>query len=194
MIYASVYGCWNRIRAIFLFFSVATRSIKTDISLYLLPVHKLKWLHTTGLFNYKPVIVYGPPHNLYRSFIAGCSDYLKDPWDEHELVARAERLLDGVAMEYPWGVVTLRSGTLTGPRGAVALQPYQVTILKTLCRFRGSKVNREVLAHLIWGENRPASRAIDMHMANLRRKMKTVLPEQVRTVILTCRPGGYMLR
>ncbi len=165
-----------------------------DITLYLIPVRQLLWLHTPKIFNYKPVLVYGPGHSLYRSFMAGCSDYLKEPWDEQELIARAERLIDGTAVDYPWGTVILKGATLTGPSGTTALSPALVSIFRILARYRGSQVRRDILSRLLWGEIRPASRGIDMHIVNLRRKMRRVLPEDVKTIILTGRSGGYMLR
>ncbi len=165
-----------------------------DITLYLIPVRHLDWIHCPKNFNYKPVLVYGPGHNLYRSFLAGCSDYLKDPWDEKELIARAERLIDGTAVDYPWGTVILKGGTLTGPSGTTALSPALVSIFRVLARYRGNQVRREVLARLLWGETRAQSRGIDMHIVSLRRKLKQVLPDEVHTIILTGRTGGYMLR
>ena len=175
-------------------FSSEPLTDKRDISLFLIPLRHLAWISEPEKFGCRPVFVFGPGYGLYSGFRMGCSDYLKDPWDERELLARAERKLGSLTLDYAWGELVLRNGECIGPAGSIVLSPHEDIILQTLCRFRGRKVLRDVLSQVLWGKVQPESRAVDMHIAGLRRKMKTVLPRTVTTVILTCRPGGYMIR
>jgi hypothetical protein len=165
-----------------------------DISLHLIPLRFLRWLSGPGRLIYKPAFVYGPAHGLYRSFQQGCTDYLREPWDERELLARAERLSGTAVLDYTWGSILFSHGECMGPGGRVLLGPKEALIFRTLIRFRGRGVSRAVLAHLIGGDSRPESRAVDMQICSIRRKTGKILPLQVKTIILTCRPGGYMLR
>ncbi|WP_319559878.1 winged helix-turn-helix domain-containing protein [Marispirochaeta sp.] len=168
--------------------------IHSKIDLYLIPLRCLYWLSSIPRLSGRPVFIHGPAYGLAGSFIAGCSDYLKDPWDERELLARAKRFTEALSVSYPWGSLLLRNNECLGPGGSTVLSPTEETILRTLIRNRQKRVEKELLSHLVWGFHREKSRAVDMHIAKLRRKMKSALPAEVRTVILTCRPGGYMLR
>jgi len=166
----------------------------TQIDLYLIPLSCLFWLRSVPFLSGKTVFIYGPAYGLPGSFLAGCSDYLREPWDERELLTRAQRIRNAICLDYPWGNLRLRNNECLGPGGSTVLSPAEETILRTLVRNRQKKVEKELLAHLLWGVYREDSRAVDMHVAKLRKKMKAALPPDVRTVILTCRPGGYMLR
>ena len=166
----------------------------TRIDLYLIPLSCLFWLRSVPFLTGKAVFIYGPAYGLPGSFLAGCSDYLKEPWDERELLTRAQQIRNAVNLDYPWGDLRLRNNECLGPGGSAILSPAEETILRTLVRNRQKRVEKELLSHLLWGVHREESRAIDMHIAKLRKKMKAALPPEVRTVILTCRPGGYMLR
>jgi hypothetical protein len=168
--------------------------IHTRIDLYLIPLSCLFWLRSVTSLSGKIIFIYGPAYGLPGSFLAGCSDYLREPWDERELLARAQRIRNAVNLDYPWGSLRLRNNECIGPGGSAVLSPAEETILRTLVRNRQKRVEKELLSHLVWGIHRKESRAIDMHIAKLRKKMKAALPPDVRTVILTCRPGGYMLR
>ena len=149
-----------------------------EITLYLIPLRCLRWISGPGQLIYRPVFVYGPAQ----------------PWDERELLARAERLSGAVVLDYTWGSILFSHGECTGPGGRVLLGPKEAVIFQTLIRFRGRGVSRAVLAHLIGSDPRPESRAVDMQICSIRRKTGKILPPRVKTLILTCRPGGYMLR
>jgi DNA-binding response OmpR family regulator len=165
-----------------------------EITLYLIPLSSLRWLSGPGQLIYKPAFVYGPAHGIYRSFQRGCTDYLREPWDERELLARAERFSGTVVLDYSWGSILFCHGECTGPEGRVLLGPKEAVIFRTLVRFRGRCVSRSVLAHLVGSDPRPDSRAVDMQICSIRRKTGKILPLRVKTLILTCRPSGYMLR
>ena len=168
--------------------------LHSRINLYLIPLRCLFWLRSIPLFSGKTVFVYGPAYGLPGSFLAGCSDYLKEPWEVQELICRAQRLHHTILIDYPWGTVRLIHNECIGPGGSVVLSPTEDTILRTLIRNRRKRVEKELLSYLLWDSRRENSRALDMHIVKLRKKMKSILPTEVRTLILTCRPGGYMLR
>jgi len=134
------------------------------------------------------VIGYGRPEHLRAAFLAGCDEYLKEPWNAVELTCRLERLrkaggsgqsaeLDGAEHRFQWG--ELRIGDLAvcshGDCRSLSLPEYR--ILATLLRFRGEPVAREVLYYAIWGTSgQGRSRVVDVHVSSLRRKLLELFP------------------
>ena len=165
-----------------------------EIAAYLIPLRALRWLTHRKQFDFKPVLVFGPSHGLYPSFQQGCADYLREPWEERELVARLEHLRITPLLCYRWGHLELCGRECTGPAGSVLLSPGEALVFALLARRRGTAVPREVLAQLLWGGPRPSSRGLDMQISGLRRKLRRVLPGEVTDIILTRRGGGYTLR
>jgi DNA-binding response OmpR family regulator len=150
------------------------------------------------------VVGYGPPEHLRAAFLAGCDDYLKDPWDAVELGCRLERCRQGSGAaaggapagdyQFSWGTVHL--GELAVCAGAqcssVSLPEYR--ILAALLRHRSEPVPREVLYYAIWGRSgQGRSRVVDVHVSSLRRKLLGLFPESAGC--LRClRGAGYLLR
>lgn len=165
-----------------------------SIDLYLIPVSRLSLVDRIRSFSPKPIIAYGPSGGLSAAFRRGCTDYLKDPWDEHELLLRSYRFSGPLRIIYPWGEVRVEHNFCRGPAGSVLLRPGEETILRTLIRHRGEAVSRTLLLNLLDPDLKSESRAADMHISLLRKKMRKILPPRVRTIILTARPRGYMLR
>lgn len=125
-----------------------------------------------------PLIAYGPETALPRLFLAGCADYLRDPWTPQELELRALRTVHAAkeaARFGDGGALGLSGRVLSGPAGAVMLGAQQAEILRMLVANRGSTVTRDALFYAIWG--RPPgrrSRAVDMHVTALRRHLAAV--------------------
>jgi DNA-binding response OmpR family regulator len=165
-----------------------------SIDIYLIPVSLLSFVDTIQSFSSKPVIAHGPAAGLASAFRRGCRDYLKVPWDEHELLLRTHRFCGPSRVDYPWGRIELDHHLCRGPCGAVLLRPGEEKILRTLICRRGEVVSRRLLLNLLDPELDGESRAVDIHISLLRKKMHRILPSRVRTLILTARPHGYMLR
>lgn len=143
-----------------------------------------------------PVVAFGPPNLLRSAFLAGCADYLRDPWSADELGLRALAVLERGLVRYafPWGELSFEGNDLRTPAGLIALSLRESRILRMLLAGRGSTVPRDALACRAWG--RPAargSRALDMHVASIRAKVIGTVPGAGPRFIRAVRGEGYMI-
>ena len=166
----------------------------TEVDLYIVtaPLLRRFWteLGPTGI----PVVGCGATAFLPFALQLGCRDYLKDPWDYTELQSRCRRLLTPSKLSFSWGAVSVTPSELIGNDRRVSLSYPQYRILRTLQRNAGRLVHRATLQYTLWGEERPRSRGIDMHVTALRRKLnmladKELNPHPIRTVYGV----GYLL-
>ncbi len=144
-----------------------------------------------------PVIVYGEPGRLKSAFDVGAADYLKNPWTIDEMLARLDRLI-GLWRErqvFAWGRLSVGGGELRYEGRKVRLSQQENPILRLLLRNRSRTVPRDVLFYAIWGrvpEHR--SRAVDMHVAAINRKIKSLAPvPEGESVIHSVRGAGYTI-
>jgi DNA-binding response OmpR family regulator len=143
-----------------------------------------------------PVIAYGASYDMRRAFLAGCFDYLKDPWGPEELVLRLDRLFRVTRKPQTWMGLSLNGCVLSSDRGTEDLSFVEAAILKTLLAHRGEVVPRDALFYTIWGhlpEN--ASRAVDVHISSLRKKILRLCADNDTgtSVITSVRRIGYMI-
>ena len=142
-----------------------------------------------------PVIACGPPGLLRSAFLGGCVDYLREPWAPEELELRARAALGRAQRRFafPWGTVSIEGLTLRTPRGVVTLSAQESKILRLLLRARGEPVPRAALACETWGSpGRASGRALDVHVASLRKKVRSV--EVTAGRFIECiRGAGYMI-
>ena len=144
------------------------------------------------------VLAYGPPELLRAAFLAGCDDFLKEPWSPEELECRLERLASeraaGVSAGLSFGGLSLRGARASSPHGEVSLSPPQSAILAALLARPGQAVSREVLAYAAWGRPCAAgSRALDMQVAGLRRRLGSVEGRGPAVRIRALRGVGYAM-
>ena len=142
-----------------------------------------------------PVIAHGSIAFLRGAFLAGCADYLREPWTPEELALRARAVLSrqGSRWEFPWGELRLAGGELHTPRGRTALTHHEAVILRALLRQRGRPVPRAAFACLLGGgAGGLGSRSIDVHISALRRRLRAVVPESGRFIVCV-RGQGYMI-
>ena len=170
----------------------ARETAPTDgVDLYVAPAATAATLPRGG----PPVIACGPPALMRTSFLAGCEDYLRDPWTPEELGLRALAALARVKRLYrfPWGELSFEGNDLRAPGGLVALTPHESRILQMLLRARGATVPRLALA---WSTGKALSgdqsRAIDAHISALRRKLRTAVRGAGR-IIVSVRGQGYLV-
>lgn len=158
-----------------------------EVDMYVVPAERVAEFGKNRTGFGVPVIGYGPPSLLSLAFEAGCRDYLKDPWDYEELRARAFRFLRNRQFIFQWGKVQYLSSTLRYGKLNIELSPPEDHILSILSAHINCTVRREALQYALWGELRPGSRAVDAHVASLRKKFnllagKKLMPNPLRTV------------
>jgi hypothetical protein len=164
-----------------------------EADLYVVPAEALGSL---ALDAGVPVVACGPPNLLRSAFLAGCADYLREPWSADELGLRALRLLERGRGRYAfaWGELSFEGNDLRTPAGLVALTLRESRVLRQLLAARGSAVPRDALACRAWGRpSPPGSRALDMHVASIRGKVIGAVRAAGPRFILAVRGEGYMI-
>ena len=162
-----------------------------EVDLYVVPAAEVRELPAGGA----PVIGWGPAGLIRTAFLSGCDDYLKDPWTPEEFAMRAMAALARVErrFDFPWGTVSFEAKDLRTPAGLISITLHESRSLRALLRARGQPVPRAALAYSQAGTPGPVgSRAVDMHVAALRRKVRTMVPA-AGPFIVCVRGQGYMV-
>lgn len=139
-------------------------------------------------------IAFGTSSELNGSFLNGCDDFLKEPWEPEELYWKIARILKGLHLDFPWGKISISPDRASSSFGSVELTFHEYRLLSLLSRFRGEAVSRETLLSHVSENVHPGSRTVDMHVSALRKKLDGLTPSVVRpTVIRSVRNTGYMI-
>ena len=152
-----------------------------------------------------PVLVLtakGEEANKVQAFSIGADDYVTKPFGTLELIARVRALLRRVGRrdEPPLPAIERFGGIEVNPASrmvyragqAVALTPREFDLLLALLKRRGAVGSRADLLREVWGyQAEVMSRTVDMHIAELRRKLESD-PASPRH-ILTVWKVGYRL-
>lgn len=138
----------------------------------------------------------GRESDILAGFEAGCDDYITKPFSLAVLVARVTALVrrSTGARQLVSGQLCVDIGAYTaaGNGGTIDLSPRDVALLVYLADRRDRAVSRDELLAEVWdyrSVERVNTRAIDMHVVKLRRKLAQVSP--AADPVETVRGVGY---
>lgn len=157
----------------------------------------------------RPVIILtarGTEDDRVRGLKMGADDYVVKPFSARELIARVEAVLRRTLKP------TVEIQNVNLGRGKIDLQRREIrwsseersdlsetetALLSYLVRHRERAVSREELLTRVWGIGTAGleTRAVDMHIARLRAKLRdpaSVEVEEGNEAIVTVRAHGYM--
>ena len=173
-----------------------TPKFKSTANLFLIDINKLElFLKEIPNSNTVKFIVYGEQKDLVISFKAGCTDFLKEPWNNDELEARILKILGLKKMIIKWEKLSLSKKTISTENLSIDISIEEYIILEKLLGNRGEPIPREALIFALWGKYNSNSRVVDMHICNLRKKIE-ILKKEDKTCcgeIKTIRSYGYMI-
>src|SRR4051794_30498486 len=155
----------------------------------------------------RPVILLtarGSEDDRVRGLKMGADDYVVKPFSAKELLARVEAILRRTLKPVPEvclvnvgsGMIDLNRREIRWPDGGRSdLSETEAALLKYLVSNRERAVSREELLSRVWGIGTAGleTRAVDMHVARLRAKLKDPAAEDDQPeAIVTVRAHGYM--
>ena len=152
-----------------------------------------------------PVIILtarGEEGDRVQGLRLGADDYVVKPFSVRELLARVEAVLRRSPerpnyvnkIELPHGVADLARSEVRFSNGKRAeLSEREVELLRYLATNPGRAISRDEILLRVWrlDPKRMATRTIDMHVANLREKLRD--DAENPKVLLTVRGKGYMI-
>lgn len=144
-----------------------------------------------------PLLVTGPPDSAAPALAMGCADYLREPWGSDEFLARLARRAARMGFLCGGRELFLAGSRLEAEGAQITLEPGEARMLRALLLAAGSPVDRTFLA-LLTGSSpgqEKGSRAVDLRVSRLRRKLKSFLPNTLEGArLIRSRYGqGYYL-
>ena len=153
-----------------------------------------------------PVIILsarGEEADRVKGLKLGADDYVVKPFSVRELLARVEAVLRRSPerpktvqqVPFPDGVADIERMELRYHDGSRdELSDRECGLIEYLAAHRGRAISREELLHRVWRiePRHTETRTIDMHIANLRAKLRDNGGEP--RFLLTVRGKGYMLK
>lgn len=154
----------------------------------------------------RPVIILtarGGEEDRVRGLKMGADDYVVKPFSAKELLARVEAVLRRTMKRVPEvtsakigrGAIDLKRREIHwSSKERVDLSETESAVLKYLISNRERAVSREELLGRVWGIGTAGleTRAVDMHVARLRAKLKDPSGSAHAEAIITVRATGYM--
>jgi hypothetical protein len=141
-----------------------------------------------------PTFAYGPAALMDAAFAAGCADYLREPWNLAELFARASRLrsIRAAGSGFTMVLIDSRLRILSPVDIELDLGEAERKLLRVLMLNAGRPVPRSALCFVLWGDEHRQSRAPDVHISSMRKRLESVCPG-MGLLIKANRGLGYRL-
>jgi len=139
-----------------------------------------------------PLFAYGCEELILESMNSGCADYLREPLDGMELEARARKLF---SFRLRLGGALLCCSAergISSETGQESLTEAEFRLFRVLSLNLNRAVPRAALEYALTGERRPDSRAVDVHIAAIRKKLGRLRPE-AGAALRAVRGTGYIL-
>lgn len=141
------------------------------------------------LFAVLPTLCFGAAAALPAAYLAGVSDFMKEPWDARELLFRVDRLLKARRESDGDGDAGNHTVAVDGHMLSVSREEYR--ILQLFCSAEDGLVSRRSLAFVLGATSDRKSRAVDMRIARLRRRLRPLAGDP--HPIVAVRGRGYRL-
>lgn len=152
---------------------------------------------------YDTPLIFIAAHNALETklegFKAGADDYICEPYDHQELIARIQAIMRRVKKSRMVNSHCIRTGhvelfpadlkVIVGSQDPIMLTPTEVHILCILMSHPGQVVHRDQLLAMIWNEREGISNVLDVYIRRLRAKLERNL-EKPRYII-SIRGRGY---
>lgn len=140
----------------------------------------------------EPLFAYGGKELILETMSSGCADYLREPLEVEDLEARALRLFSFKLRLGGGSLFCSAERKLAAEAGEVALTEAEFRLFRILALNLNRPVPRPALDYALRGSRLPASRAVDVHIASVRRKLSALLPG-AGACLRASRGSGYVL-
>ena len=112
-----------------------------------------------------------------RGLKDGAEDYIVKPFEMLELLVRIEKILERTGklnkiLRYRDITIDTEKRIVTKAEEPVALQPLEFDLLVMLVKFKNCTLSRDRLLNEIWGVDYLGVRTVDVHIAQLRKKLE----------------------
>ncbi len=129
-------------------------------------------------FKYKTLISFGPAELLEQSYMAGASDYLKDPWNCKELIIRCRPYLEDIKFSLGDDIILFSGESFKINNKIISLTNCQNRLLKILLKNSNAFLSYPLLTDYLGLKPGQPDKSLHVHIHNLRKILKTELPEQ----------------
>lgn len=141
---------------------------------YVCPVQMLENLVVDHGILPGQILAFGPASHVGLAFETGIGDYLKDPWDLAELVARIDRRWGNDEFHFSWGTMVC-DGYRTSINGIKLNHPPGFhRLVRLLAMNAGKALSRKNLL-MVLGHRNPGSRLVDLYVSWLRKEIKVII-------------------
>jgi DNA-binding response OmpR family regulator len=139
-----------------------------------------------------PFFAYGSERLMSFAFAAGAMDYLREPWGLEELEARIEGRLAARVFSIKGCRLSLRGRRLSVGSSGLDLGPEEARLLELFLLAPGEILSRELLLEELGLQAGTDSRALDMRISALRKRL-SCLGIAAKASVIACRGKGYRL-